>query len=269
LTSAVAERTGYRSELLAEGSIEALGRVENIDELAGVAAEYRSLPEFLEAAALVADSDELDGDPSRVSLMTLHIAKGLEFPAVFLVGMEDGIFPHFRALGDPVELEEERRLCYVGVTRAEKYLFVSHAWSRMLFGKTGSNVPSRFLSEMPAELVREVGAPSGSYGGNRSAPGRDAWENGRPAGTPGLSRFGTGIATPGDRYGSGVKRPDPVSTGAEALGLEAGDVVVHGRWGEGTVLATSGSGENAEATVQFAGVGRKQLLLRMAPVKRA
>jgi DNA helicase-2/ATP-dependent DNA helicase PcrA len=268
LTSAVAERTGYRSELLAESSIEALGRVENIDELAGVAAEYRSLPEFLEAAALVADSDEIDGDPSRVSLMTLHIAKGLEFPAVFLVGMEDGIFPHFRALGDPIELEEERRLCYVGITRAEKYLFVSHAWSRMLWGKTGSNVPSRFLSEMPSELVREVGAATG-YGGRRSAPGRDAWENDRPGGTPGLSRFGTGIATPGDRYGSGVKRPDPVSTGAESLGLEAGDTVVHGRWGEGTVLATSGSGENAEATVQFAGVGRKQLLLRMAPVKRA
>jgi DNA helicase-2/ATP-dependent DNA helicase PcrA len=269
LTSAVAERTGYRSELLAEGSIEALGRVENIDELAGVAAEYRSLPEFLEAAALVADSDEIDGDPSRVSLMTLHIAKGLEFPAVFLVGMEDGIFPHFRALGDPVELEEERRLCYVGITRAEKYLFVSHAWSRMLWGKTGSNVPSRFLSEMPSELVREVGAATTGYGRGRSAPGRDAWENDRPGGTPGLSRFGTGIATPGDRYGSGVKRPDPVSTGAELLGLEAGDTVVHGRWGEGTVLATSGSGENAEATVQFAGVGRKQLLLRMAPVKRA
>jgi DNA helicase-2/ATP-dependent DNA helicase PcrA len=269
LTSAVAERTGYRSELLAEGSIEALGRVENIDELAGVAAEYRSLPEFLEAAALVADSDEIDGDPSRVSLMTLHIAKGLEFPAVFLVGMEDGIFPHFRALGDPVELEEERRLCYVGITRAEKYLFVSHAWSRMLWGKTGSNVPSRFLTEMPAELVREVGASASGFGGRRSAPGRDGWENDRPAGTPGVSRFGTGIATPGDRYGSGVKRPDPVTTGAEALGLEAGEVVVHGRWGEGTVLATSGSGENAEATVQFAGVGRKQLLLRMAPLKRA
>src|SRR5580692_11593116 len=150
LVSAVVEGTGYRSELLSEGSIEALGRVENIDELAGVAAEYRSLPEFLEAAALVADSDEIDGDPSRVSLMTLHIAKGLEFPAVFLVGMEDGIFPHFRALGDPVELEEERRLCYVGITRAEKYLFVSHAWSRMLWGKTGSNVPSRFLTEMPS-----------------------------------------------------------------------------------------------------------------------
>src|SRR5665213_1432280 len=227
LVTAVVERTGYRSELLSEGTIEALGRVENVDELVGVADEYRTLAEFLEAAALVADSDQLDGDGTQVALMTMHIAKGLEFPAVFLVGMEDGIFPHFRSLGDPVELEEERRLCYVGITRAEKYLFVSHAWSRMLWGKTGSNVPSRFLTEMPAELVREVGASTSDFGGRRSAVGRDAWENDRPAGTPGLSRFGTGIATPGDRYGSGVKRPDPVTTGAEALGLEAGDVVVH------------------------------------------
>lgn len=125
--TAVVERTGYRSDLLAEGSIEALGRVENVDELVGVADEYPTLAEFLEAASLVADSDDLGGDGTRVSLMTMHIAKGLEFPAVFLVGMEDGVFPHLRALGDPVELEEERRLCYVGITRAERRLFVSHA----------------------------------------------------------------------------------------------------------------------------------------------
>jgi DNA helicase-2/ATP-dependent DNA helicase PcrA len=129
------EGTGYRSELLSEGTIEALGRVENVDTLVGMAAEYRTLAEFLEAASLVADSDELEGDGTKVSLMTMHIAKGLEFPAVFLVGMEDGIFPHLRSLGDPVELEEERRLCYVGITRAERHLYVSHAWSRMLYGR--------------------------------------------------------------------------------------------------------------------------------------
>ncbi len=127
LVTAVVERSGYRSELLSEGTIEALGRVENVDELVGVADEYRTLSEFLEAASLVADSDQLDGDGTKVSLMTMHIAKGLEFPAVFLVGMEDGIFPHLRSLGDPVELEEERRLCYVGITRAERHLYVSHA----------------------------------------------------------------------------------------------------------------------------------------------
>ena len=156
LVTAVVERTGYRSELLSEGTIEALGRVENVDELVGVADEYRTLAEFLEAASLVADSDQLDGDGTAVSLMTMHIAKGLEFPAVFLVGMEDGIFPHMRALGDPVELEEERRLCYVGITRAERHLYLSHAWSRMLWGNTSSNIPSRFLNEIPAELVRDV-----------------------------------------------------------------------------------------------------------------
>ncbi len=254
LTSTVAERTGYRSELLAEGSIEALGRVENIDELAGVASEYRTLAEFLEAASLVADSDDLDGDPSRVSLMTLHIAKGLEFPAVFLVGMEDGIFPHFRSLGDPVELEEERRLCYVGITRAKQYLFVSHAWSRMLWGSTNSNIPSRFLAEMPSELVREVGAAGGfgsSYGGHRSAPGRDGFEGEGPVGTPGKSRFGTGLSGSQRRTATGKRRAEPSSSGAENLGLQPGDVVVHGRWGEGTVMATSGSGEDAEATVEI------------------
>ncbi|MBV8462754.1 MAG: UvrD-helicase domain-containing protein, partial [Acidimicrobiales bacterium] len=116
---AVVERTGYRNELLAGGTIEALGRVENVDELAGVAGEHRTVAEFLEAASLVSDADQVETDGTNVSLMTMHIAKGLEFPAVFLVGMEDGVFPHLRSLGDPVELEEERRLAYVGITRAE------------------------------------------------------------------------------------------------------------------------------------------------------
>ena len=178
--AAVVERTGYRSELLSEGTIEALGRVENVDELVGVADEYRTLAEFLEAASLVADSDELEGDGTRVSLMTMHIAKGLEFPAVFLVGMEDGIFPHVNSLGDPIELEEERRLCYVGITRAERYLYVSHAWSRMLFGRTGSNIPSRFLNEIPQELLRDVVSDDNS-------------------GTPGRSVFGRGDARAAER----------------------------------------------------------------------
>ncbi len=162
---AVVERTGYRNELLAGGTVEALGRVENIDELAGVAGEHRTVAEFLEAASLITDADQLDADGTTVSLMTMHIAKGLEFPAVFLVGMEDGIFPHLRSLGDPVELEEERRLCYVGITRAEHRLYLSHAWSRFLFGSSSSNIPSRFLNEIPDALVRDVG------GGVRSPQG--------------------------------------------------------------------------------------------------
>ena len=154
----VAERTGYRAALEAEDTIEAHGRIENIAELAGAATEYDSLDEFLESVALVSDSDELDAADSRVSLMTLHTAKGLEFPAVFLVGLEDGVFPHMRALEDPLQLEEERRLCYVGITRARRQLYLTHAWSRTLWGSTSHAIPSRFLSELPGDLVRDVGS---------------------------------------------------------------------------------------------------------------
>ena len=256
----LAERTGYRSALLADGSIEALGRVENVDELAGVAAAYRSVAEFLEAASLVADADDLGGDGTAVSLMTLHIAKGLEFPAVFIVGMEDGIFPHFRALGDPVELEEERRLCYVGITRAERYLALTHAWNRTLWGSTSANMASRFLAELPDELVVDVASAWGSSGG-RFVRGNGDAGGATMVGTPGRTTFGTG--TPSSR------RREPTPTGAESLGLAAGDRVVHGTWGEGTVIETRGEGDDAEAAVAFPGLGTKQLLLRMAPLKRA
>jgi DNA helicase-2/ATP-dependent DNA helicase PcrA len=267
LVVAILDRTGYRTELLAEGSIEALGRVENVDELAGNASEYRTLAEFLEVTALIAGSDELGGDGTQVSLMTMHIAKGLEFPAVFLVGMEDGIFPHFRSLGDPVELEEERRLCYVGITRAERFLAVTHAWSRMIFGNMQSNIPSRFLTELPPDLLRDVSSPGGGRdrwgGGSRGGPARERDDD--RGGTPGRSVFGRGEARPGADAGS--RRG--ASSGAEQLGLVAGDRVVHGLWGEGDVVSTGGEGEDAEAEVAFDSVGRKKLLLRMAPLKRA
>ncbi len=253
LVTAVVEGTGYRSELLADGSIEALGRVENVDELVGVAGEYATLAEFLEAASLVADSDELEGDGTAVSLMTLHIAKGLEFEAVFMVGMEDGIFPHLRSLGDPVELEEERRLCYVGITRAERHLALSHAWSRLLWGSSSSNIPSRFLGEIPDELVAEVALAGSGWSG----------------GTPGRGSFGSGTPPIPARGADGRRRSAPSSNGAEQLGLVTGDRVVHGTWGEGTVTETAGHGDDAEAVVVFEGVGRKKLLLRMAPLKRA
>ncbi|HWD53225.1 MAG TPA: UvrD-helicase domain-containing protein [Acidimicrobiales bacterium] len=263
LVVAILERTGYRNDLLADGSIEALGRVENVDELANNASQYETLAEFLEAAALIAGSDELDGDGSQVSLMTMHIAKGLEFPAVFIAGMEDGVFPHFRSIGDPVELEEERRLCYVGITRAERFLYVSHAWSRMLWGSSGSSIPSRFLNEIPAELIRDVGGSREDY--QLNLDGRFGERRGfDDGGTPGRSVFGRGVA----RSGAG-RRPGSDGTGAELLGLGVGDRVVHGLWGEGDVTAVGGAGEDAEAEVDFESVGRKKLLLRMAPLKRA
>jgi DNA helicase-2/ATP-dependent DNA helicase PcrA len=156
LVEAVLERTGYRAELEAAETLESIARLENIAELKGAAAEYDELDEFLESVALVSDVDELEADSDRVSLMTLHTAKGLEFPAVFLVGMEDGVFPHLHALSDPVRLEEERRLAYVGITRAQRLLYVSHAWSRTLWGSTSYCIPSRFLSELPDELVHDA-----------------------------------------------------------------------------------------------------------------
>jgi DNA helicase-2/ATP-dependent DNA helicase PcrA len=267
LVVAILERTGYRNDLLADGSIEALGRVENVDELANNASQYETLAEFLEAAALIAGSDELDGDGTQVSLMTMHIAKGLEFPAVFLAGMEDGVFPHFRSIGDPVELEEERRLCYVGITRAERFLYFSHAWSRMLWGSSGSSIPSRFLNEIPAELIRDVGGSREDY--QLNLDGRFGERRGiDDAGTPGRSVFGRGVARSGGGFGSSRSRGSD-STGAELLGLSVGDRVVHGLWGEGDVIVVGGAGEDAEAEVHFESVGRKKLLLRMAPLKRA
>ncbi|MDP6659379.1 MAG: 3'-5' exonuclease, partial [Candidatus Poseidoniia archaeon] len=160
-------------ELTAEHSVEADGRLENLAELVGVARDFDDVADFLEQVGLVADTDDipdpvddLDGDESgsgtrddgEVVLMTLHAAKGLEYPAVFIIGMEDGVFPHMRSLGDPDQLEEERRLAYVGITRARQRLHLSHARCRMLHGQTQYNPPSRFLEEIPDGLVREVDA---------------------------------------------------------------------------------------------------------------
>ncbi|MGH8995665.1 MAG: UvrD-helicase domain-containing protein [Acidimicrobiales bacterium] len=236
LVEAVATRSGYVTELEAERTHEADGRIENIFELAGVAAEYEDLSEFLETVALVADSDELDSDGTRVNLMTLHTAKGLEFQAVFVTGLEEGIFPHMRTLSEPLELEEERRLCYVGVTRARERLYLSHAWRRTLWGTTSHNIPSRFLSEVPSELVHDVGVV-GSGNGNG---------------------FGMPMA-PRRRQ----------TTGAETLGLAAGDQVVHDRWGDGVVVSATGQGDGAQAEVRFTSVGSKKLLLSAAPLRRA
>jgi DNA helicase-2/ATP-dependent DNA helicase PcrA len=270
LVQLVAERTGYLAELEAERSHEADGRIESIAELVTVAGEYEDLSELLEAVALVSDADDLEDDGARVSLMTLHTAKGLEFPAVFLVGMEDGVFPHFRTLGEPLELEEERRLCYVGITRARRFLYLTHAWVRNLWGTTSHNIPSRFLAEVPGELIRDAGLGGGRHGDRQLGRGADRWSGRRDGDRDpwelepvGGTVFGSG------RGPQGSPRRRGRSTGAEALGLVAGEAVVHQRWGEGVVLSTQGTGERAQARVRFASVGEKNLLLSATPLQRA
>jgi DNA helicase II / ATP-dependent DNA helicase PcrA len=260
LLSEVLDRSGYGHELEAEGTVEAAGRLENVAELLGVAAEHESLDDFLEAVSLVSDADDLDGDESRAVLMTLHTAKGLEFPAVFVIGLEEGVFPHLRSLGEPSELEEERRLCYVGITRARERLYLSHAWCRTLWGSTQYNPPSRFLNEIPEELTRLAG-------GRLRASAHGA---GRRPGTPSGQSGGADHRRDVVEAALRGRTASPVrTTGAEDLGLRVGEDVVHGKWGEGVVLEVMGTGDKAEAVVRFPDVGEKRLLLSMAPLKRA
>ena len=155
------QRSGYVDELRDERSIEAEGRLENLAELIGSAEPFETCDEFLEQVSLVSPTDDLD-DQSEVTLMTLHTAKGLEFPLVFIIGMEDGIFPSYMSLGDPEQLEEERRLAYVGITRAEDQLYLTLAHSRWIYGQQQYNTPSRFLREIPDELVDDR-SPKGLY----------------------------------------------------------------------------------------------------------
>ena len=259
LVEAVLVGTGYTAELEAERTVEAAGRLENIAELVGMARDYEDLDTFLEAVSLVSDADELVDDESRVVLMTLHTAKGLEFPVVFMVGMEDGVFPHLRSLGEPDELEEERRLCYVGITRAQRRLYLTHAWCRTLWGATQYNPPSRFLREIPEELTRltQGGPPAEAYEGE----GR-----GRARGAAAIGRGRDAVVEAALRRGRATPARAP---GAENLALSVGQDVVHGKWGEGVVLEVIGEGDKAEAVIRFPGVGEKRLLVAWAPLKRA
>jgi DNA helicase II / ATP-dependent DNA helicase PcrA len=250
LLEAVLDRTGYIEDLRAQPGtpLEIEGRVENVEELLGAAAEVGTLADFLTEVSLVADTDEVDQDDSNVTLMTLHTAKGLEYPIVFMTGMEEGVFPHLRSLGEPEELEEERRLCYVGVTRAKERLYVSYAWCRSLWGETQYNPPSRFVGEIPDHLVTTSGGTVRRHRRSREETRHDLVEAALRRGRAGMPVHGTG---------------------AEALGLRAGDEVVHARYGEGVVIEVSGEGADAEATIRFPGTGEKRFSLHLTPLKRA
>ncbi len=235
-------RTGYMSELQAERPVEALGREENLRELRAVAQEFHErephsgLAAFLESVTLVSEQDQLeDADEGTVTFMTLHNAKGLEYPIVFIIGMEDGVFPHVRSLDDPRELEEERRLCYVGITRAEERLYLTHATHRTLWGGVSYNPPSRFLNELPDELVEVQGTGRTNSYKSSSAAGR-------------------------------LREKERLEVEGEEF--RVGDKVLHTKFGDGIIVSLSGSGDNAEATIDFGPEGRKTLLLAYAPLIR-
>lgn len=258
---AVLERTGYLAELQASTDPQDETRIENLQELAAVALEFEqertdeepgTLAEFLERVALVADSDQIPDDDEGggvITLMTLHTAKGLEFPVVFLTGMEDGVFPHMRSLGQTKELEEERRLAYVGITRARQRLYVTRSTMRSAWGQPSYNPPSRFLEEIPEQLIewKRTGAsaaPSASVSAAASMLSRSPSKGG-PSG-----------------FATRRTQDRPV------ISLAVGDRVTHDTFGLGTVVAVDGSGEKAKATIDFGDERPKVLLLRYAPVEK-
>ncbi|MDP1504392.1 DNA helicase PcrA [Bacillus velezensis] len=256
LTEEILEKTEYREMLKAEKSIEAQSRLENIDEFLSVTknfeqkSEDKSLVAFLTDLALIADIDQLDqkeeesGGKDAVTLMTLHAAKGLEFPVVFLMGMEEGVFPHSRSLMEEAEMEEERRLAYVGITRAEEELYLTNAKMRTLFGRTNMNPESRFIREIPGDLLENLNEKKTP----RMQPGRKVQPKRGP-----------------------VSRPVSYAnkTGGDSLSWAVGDKAGHKKWGTGTVVSVKGEGESTELDIAFPSpVGVKRLLAAFAPIEK-
>lgn len=252
LVEELLEHTGYREMLLNEKTLEAQSRLENIDEFLSVTTDFekknedKSLIAFLTDLALIADIDKLDEEETdkgdSVILMTLHSAKGLEFPIVFLIGMEEGIFPHSRSLFEEEEMEEERRLAYVGITRAEKQLYFANAQMRTIYGRTSANPPSRFIKEVPDELLECLNEQVAA------------------------SNIPT---TPRQRLAIKPSHPQMSSTGGEQFQWKVGDKAQHGKWGTGTVVSIKGEGESVELDIAFPPpTGIKRLFAKFAPIKK-
>ncbi|NNE96365.1 MAG: ATP-binding domain-containing protein [Acidimicrobiales bacterium] len=266
LLERVLNDSGYVAELEDERSVEAESRLENLQELIGVARDFETVDEFLEQVSLVSDADGIEDD-SGVLLMTVHSAKGLEFPVVAVIGMEDGVFPHIRALTEPKEMEEERRLCYVALTRAQERLYLANAQQRMLFGSSQYNPPSRFLDEIPGGLVSPAE-------GSRAKKRKLSTSFGRRIGSieDAESFRSGGFATGPAAFGARERQIDSALKSGAGPGKESplriGDDVRHNSFGDGVILDIAGSGEKAEATIRFPGVGEKVLLLAWAPLQK-
>lgn len=257
LVEQVLDKTGYRNMLRNEKTIESESRLENIEEFLSVTkafeerSEDKTLVSFLTDLALISDLDKLDNDEDvskgKVVLMTMHAAKGLEFPVVFIIGMEENVFPHSRSIGDNDEMEEERRLAYVGITRAEERLYLTCAQSRTLFGRSGYNNPSRFIAEISEDILEHVTLKQSAGTGRSQTTRRSVANTTRPA----------------------VERPAYKASGGDKLGWNTGDKAVHKKWGEGTVVSVRGEGENTEIDIAFPSpTGIKRLLAKFAPVEK-
>lgn len=263
LAETILKDSGYLQELKNEHTVESEGRIENLDEFLGLALKFeqesddKSLAAFLETVALVADVDNYETDAEAVVLMTLHSAKGLEFPIVFLVGMEEGLFPHSRSLLNHSEMEEERRLCYVGVTRAKQRLYVTHAGMRVTFGNYSASVPSRFLMEFPKESIINLREP------------REFEFRTRTAIAPG-PKINTGVNLTG---GQGIKRQLSSESKSQSSLLHPDEIVTgckvkHSKWGIGTVVTKHGEGPEAQVRVAFPDLGIKTLILAYANLEK-
>jgi DNA helicase-2/ATP-dependent DNA helicase PcrA len=260
LLDLVLERTGYAA-YVQDGSDEGQVRWENIMELRTVARDYADLPmetaltTFLEEVALVSDVDTLDDQVDAPTLLTLHAAKGLEFAVVFITGLEEGLFPHSRSMDDPEQMEEERRLCYVGVTRAKERLYLMRTFRRTLFGESEIREPSRFLNDIPEALILEQGEKRGM---RQERLGLEA------------GRF-LGRERPGFTPFSPLPRPEPAVAKPVRPNVslfQTGDEVKHEVFGLGVVIESKLAGDDEQVTVAFAGIGLKRLMASLAPMKK-
>ncbi|HGD5811252.1 TPA: DNA helicase PcrA [Streptococcus agalactiae] len=279
ITENLLDKTGYLEALQVQNTLESQARIENIEEFLSVTKNFDDNPEitvegetgldrlsrFLNDLALIADTDDSATETAEVTLMTLHAAKGLEFPVVFLIGMEEGVFPLSRAIEDADELEEERRLAYVGITRAEQILFLTNANTRTLFGKTSYNRPTRFIREIDDELIQYQGLArpvNSSFGVKYSKE--------QP------TQFGQGMSLQQALQARKSNSQPQVTAKLQALNTnnshetswEIGDVATHKKWGDGTVLEVSGSGKTQELKINFPGIGLKKLLASVAPISK-
>ena len=287
---AILDKSGYLDALSMQQTLESQSRIENIEEFMSVTKNFDEtntdgtedetgidrLGRFLNDLALIADTDDGEVEAAEVTLMTLHAAKGLEFPVVFLIGMEEGVFPLSRASEEPDELEEERRLAYVGITRAEEILFLTNANTRTLFGKTGYNRPSRFLREISDDLLQYQGLarPANSSFGVRFTKEepiqfgqgmslQQALQTRKANAQP---QKHTGGAQPFSKATGGLPFSKASDSGNSATDWKIGDIAHHKKWGDGTVLEVTGSGKTQELKIKFPEVGLKKVLASVAPI---